>query len=57
MREAVEQEGEAMTGMICDDCEASTKVLINCEGCPNMVCQSCYDHHHAGHTRKGEIKV
>ena len=49
LREAVEQEGEAMTGMICDDCEAITKVLINCEGCPNMVCQSCYEHEHSGH--------
>jgi len=38
--------------MKCEDCEVLTKVMINCEGCPYVVCQSCYDHRHSGHRVK-----
>lgn len=43
-----------MKGLACDDCEVITKVLINCEGCPYVVCRSCYEHEHSGHHQGGD---
>jgi hypothetical protein len=43
-----------MIGMTCDDCGLSTKEIINCEGCPDVVCRSCYEHDHSGH-HPGEV--
>ncbi len=36
-------------GMTCDDCRLTGTLLINCEGCIQVVCRSCYEHEHSGH--------
>jgi hypothetical protein len=42
-------------GMTCDDCQLAVTLIINCEGCIQVVCRSCYEHEHSGHRDKATI--